>query len=66
MSTVKEIQDAISQLCSEDLAAFRRWFAEFGADLWDAQIEEDVASGRLDKLGDDALRDLREGRCTDL
>ncbi len=66
MSTVQEIQDAVRQLGSEDLAAFRQWFAEFNAALWDQQLEADVASGRLDQFGEEALRDLREGRCTDL
>jgi hypothetical protein len=35
------------------------------AAAWDRQIEEDVAAGRLDALADEALDDLREGRCTD-
>jgi hypothetical protein len=66
MSTVKEIEDAIRQLPAEDLAALRAWFAEFDAEIWDRQFEQDVAAGRLDALADEALRDLREGRCTDL
>lgn len=66
MSTVQEIQEAVSQLPTEDLAAFRQWFAEFDAALWDRQLEADVAAGRLDQLAEEALRDLREGRCTDL
>jgi hypothetical protein len=66
MSTVREIQDAVLHLSTEDLAAFREWFAEFDAGLWDRQLEADIAAGRLDKLADEALQDLREGRCTDL
>ena len=66
MSTVHEIQDAVRQLSTEELAAFRQWFAEFDASLWDRQLEADVAAGHLDKLADEALLDLREGRCTDL
>ena len=66
MSTVQEIEDAVRQLSTEDLTAFRQWFAEFDATLWDRQLEADVAAGRLDKLADEALQDLREGRCTDL
>lgn len=65
MTTVQEIKDAVSDLSPENLAAFRAWFAEFDAMLWDRQLEMDVASGRLDRLGDEALQDLREGRCTD-
>ncbi len=66
MSSVQEIEEAVSQLPDEDLAAFREWFAEFDASLWDRQFEADVAAGRLDKLAEEALQDLREGRCTDL
>ena len=66
MSSIQEIEQAIRQLSSEDLAAFRRWFIEFDASLWDSQLENDVAAGRLDKLADEALLDLREGCCTDL
>jgi hypothetical protein len=66
MSSIQQIEQAIRQLSSEDLAAFRTWFIEFDASLWDGQLENDIAAGRLDKLADEALLDLREGRCTDL
>jgi hypothetical protein len=66
MSSVQEIQDAVRHLSTEDMAAFREWFAEFDAGLWDRHLEADVAAGRLDKLADEALQDLQEGRCTDL
>jgi hypothetical protein len=66
MSTLQEIEEAVRQLSAEELAAFRRWFAEFDAAVWDRQIEEDVAAGRLDQLADEALQDRSEGRCTDL
>jgi hypothetical protein len=66
MSSLQEIETAISQLSTDELAAFRVWFAEFDAEIWDRQFEEDVASGRLNKLADRALQHLQEGRCTDL
>jgi hypothetical protein len=66
MNTVQEIQEAVSQLTCENLAAFRLWFVQFDAGLWDRQLKADVAAGRLDQLGEEALKDLREGRCTDL
>ena len=66
MSTVPEIQEAVRHLAPEDLAAFRAWFAEFEAQVWDGKFEQDVAAGRLDGLADEALDDLRQGRCTDL
>mgnify|MGYP006873466372 CR=1 FL=1 len=66
MSTVEEIERAVADLPPERLAEFRAWFAEFDARTWDREFEEDVKAGRLDALADEALRDLDEGRCTDL
>jgi hypothetical protein len=66
MSTVHEIEIAVSRLSRQELSAFRDWFSEFEASTWDEQFEADVAAGHLDGLADEAVRDLREGRCTDL
>jgi hypothetical protein len=66
MSIVQEIEQAVRRLSPEDLAAFRAWFAAFDSGLWDRQLAEAVAAGRLDSLADEALEDLRQGRCTDL
>jgi hypothetical protein len=66
MSTIHEIEQAIRALPPQDVAALRDWFAAFDAEIWDRQLENDVAAGRLDQLAEEALRDLDEGRCTDL
>jgi len=66
VSTIKEIESAVRKLSREELSAFRSWFTEFDAEAWDKQFEQDAKAGRLDKLADEALQDLREGRCTDL
>ena len=66
MSTVFEIENAVQKLSRTELAAFRDWFLGFDAAAWDKQFEEDVTAGRLDTLADEAIRDLRAGRCTDL
>jgi hypothetical protein len=66
MSSVHEIEAAISQLSRQELTAFRDWFSEFDAGAWDRQFESDVAAGHLDALADEAIRDLREERCRDL
>lgn len=50
----------------EDLARFRKWFAEYDAAAWDRQLEQDVKAGRLDALGREALREHRAGRTTTL
>ena len=66
MKTVQEIEKAIRQLSPKELATLRAWFATFDAEVWDQQFAEDVAAGRLEQLAEEALEDLREGRCTNL
>ena len=65
MSTVEEIKQTVLELSPADLAAFRAWFGEFDADVWDRQFEQDARELRLDSLAN-ALRNGREGRGTDL
>jgi hypothetical protein len=64
--SITEIERAVEQLSPQELQTFRAWFAERDASAWDRQIEADVAAGKLDALADEAIRELREGRCTDL
>jgi len=61
MTNLQEIERAVSQLSQEELAAFRVWFAEFDAEIWDQQFEKDVAAGRLNGLAKQALQHLQEG-----
>jgi hypothetical protein len=66
MSQVEKIESEIAALSSTDLAAFRKWFAEFDASAWDRQFEADVRAGKLDGLAGDALRDHAAGRSNEL
>jgi hypothetical protein len=66
MNTVHEIEQAIRGLGPQDFAALRDWFAALDAEIWDRQLEEDEAAGRLDRFAEGALRDLNEGRCTNI
>ena len=61
MGRVEDLEKAVEGLSSEDLREFRRWFFEFDAELWDRQLERDVAEGKLDSLIDEALEDHRHG-----
>jgi hypothetical protein len=63
MCTIHEIEAAISGLSQQELTALRDWFFDFDAAAWDRQFEADVRAGHLDALADEAIRDLREGRC---
>jgi len=66
MQTIQEIQSAITRLSREELSRFREWFDEFDAKVWDKQFEDDVKSGRLDRLAKQAIADFRAGKCKEL
>jgi hypothetical protein len=61
MSDVKAIEDAVRSLPPKELAEFRRWFAEFDHAAWDAQLQEDLAGGKLDALLSEAQADFLSG-----
>ena len=65
MTSVQAIEAAVEQLAPEQRAEFRAWFEAFDAREWDLQMEQDLQSGRLDWLAEEALGDLAAGRCTD-
>jgi hypothetical protein len=54
---IEKLEQQIRDLSEEELVQLRRWFAEFDAEVWDRQIEADAAAGKLDRLGEKALRD---------
>lgn len=62
MSTINEIEEAVSSLSPEDLSRFREWFFDFDARIWDRKLEADVAAGRLDGLATEALAEHDSGR----
>ncbi|RLC17032.1 MAG: hypothetical protein DRI57_10395 [Deltaproteobacteria bacterium] len=67
VAEIEEIKTVLSKMSREKLSIFRRWFIEeFDADAWDSQFEDDVLSGRLDALAEEAIRDFEEGRCTEM
>jgi hypothetical protein len=66
MSNALEIEQAIKQLPPAELAKLRQWFAQFDDELWDRQLDRDIAAGKLDALAAEALAEFGEGHCTDL
>jgi hypothetical protein len=62
VTTVDEISGAVKRLPKNDLARFRKWFAEYDAAVWDRQIEADAKEGKLETLIRQAHRDHRGGR----
>ncbi len=66
MSTVEDIEQAVSKLPPDDLARFRAWFEAFEAAHFDEKIERDAKSGKLDRLAEQALADYRAGHAREL
>jgi hypothetical protein len=66
MLDLETVESAVAQLPPADLAEFRRWFAEFDSDAWDAQIEADAAAGKLDALAAEALAEYNAGKAREI
>ena len=64
--SLNELESAVSQLSTDELTAFARWFEEYVADSWDLRIEEDIKAGRLDEAGRRADADFEAKRCKPL
>lgn len=64
--SVKEIENAITQLPPSEVAELSQWFEEFQAQVWDEQIERDSKAGRFDNLIEQAKAEYAAGRCKPL
>ncbi|TAN35776.1 MAG: hypothetical protein EPN23_10260 [Verrucomicrobia bacterium] len=61
MTTVQKIERAIEQLPGDQFSQVRDWIVKKDWENWDAQIESDSATGKLDFLVNEALRDAKSG-----
>ncbi len=66
MARLSEIEKAISELSTTDFQKFRQWFFQFDNERWDAKIEKDVADNRLSFLAEEALKDYKAGKSTEI
>jgi hypothetical protein len=64
--TIEDLEQAVAKLAPDDLARFRAWFEEFDAARFDQKIGRDAKAGRLDRLAEEAIDDLRKGRAREL
>jgi hypothetical protein len=64
MGKVEKIEQQIQGLSPEEMTELREWFAAFDAEAWDRQFEADVRAGKLDALGEQALKAHESGRTT--
>jgi len=66
MGNVQSIEKAVQNLPPAELAEFRRWFAEFDAAAWDAQLEADIAAGKLESLAAEARAEHQAGKSREI
>ena len=62
VSTVAEIESAISSLPIQDARRVADWLQEYLDAKWDKELDEDIAAGRLDALWEKAKTDIAAGR----
>ena len=58
---VKEIESSIIQLSATDLAELMDWLEDHHAQVWDKQIEEDLAAGRLNAVLAEVDKEYKAG-----
>jgi len=63
MSTLEQIEAAILTLPLDEFQRLRQWFSDVNYELWDDQLEQDVANGKLDALADEAIAEFKAGHC---
>ncbi len=66
MTTLPEIESAIQQLPESDIRQLSGWIQTYLDEMWDRQIESDLASGKLDRLIARAEADIAANRVKDL
>jgi hypothetical protein len=66
MRKVEHIEEQIRELSSKEFAELRDWVLERDWAAWDAQIERDANSGKLDKLVSEAKADYERGKARNL
>ncbi len=59
--SVQEVEVAITQLPTKELAELITWIEEYHALVWDKQIEADLAGGRLNELLTQVDTEYRSG-----
>ena len=62
MTKLEKLEREVEKLSLAEMAAFRAWFRKYDSDEWDRQIEEDIQSGKLESLAEEAVSAYKAGR----
>jgi len=66
MTKLKNLEREVQRLTRDEMAAFRAWFREYDSDAWNRQIEEEIQTGKLDSLAEEAVAAYRTGRTKEI
>ena len=66
MTKLDALEREVENLSREELARFRDWFTEYDWQVWDRQLETDVANGKLDDLAAEALAEFERGETREI
>lgn len=66
MNTRLEVESAIRQLPESEVRNLSKWLEDYLYEMWDRQIEADLASGKLDCLITQAEEDIATNNVRDL
>lgn len=66
MTKIEALEREVEKLTREELAVFRKWFAEYDWQAWDRELEQDTAAGKLDKFASEALEELKRGETKEI
>ena len=66
MNTRLEVESAIKQLPEDEVRHLAKWLQDYLDEMWDRQIEADLASGKLDHLIARAEADIDTNSVRDL
>jgi hypothetical protein len=66
MTSLEDIERAVTRLPADQLDRSRAWFEEFEAARFDTKIGWDARSGKLDRFAEQALAEFRSGHVREM
>jgi len=59
---IEALEKEIESLTPDEMVEFRTWFMEYISEMWDRKIEDDIETGKLDDLAEEAMVSHRQGK----
>jgi hypothetical protein len=66
MTNRLDVETAIKQLPEDEIRALAAWLQDYLDEMWDRQLESDIATGKLDHLIAKAKSDIATNNVRDL